>query len=1110
MDKSMNSHSRLPALGQIAPLALGLLVLGCSGGGSGGGGGGSIQVQSLNLAANSIWAINRPITIEFSSPVDFSTVNLNSINIRQISGTPAVGEFSLINPTTVQFQPLCPRLPDFSDSGLNVGGVEYEMRLVGNSPYSVRSTTGAALTTSEQRLFSTPNTLDPAGLFFDDVAGSPVPIVRLQNSTETEASYVEVGGDPAARVYFERILSGPGAGTVALAGGFQLPLNLLSDPTTKLAFMIVLNQPIDPSAANLSSSRIRVRYLDTTTTPTWKTISSLVTLVENCAGRGSLVRIEPLGSLPPGTELRCFIEPEFRDLVGETNSVTQSNFAPSSTLAAAGTIGDSLEEEFNVGGTAPGSREELNPPLGLPVADWGNGSLSTAFSFSGTGGPGGDFDWDVKAGQVFVLDTATTILVGGPNFAPTGQQVVVGGVLDLRNFRVALGGVLKIQGQTPVTILASGTVEIFGTIEISGTDSKGVSTLNTTNIPEPGAPGVAGGGTGGTGSPLTNASSPKGTNGQGAFAAPDLGGLGGQATFWTGGAGNVDARRGTGGGGGRFGGDQISPTTGIFDQTFIGLDAEPGFNNLFTGSPPPTGVVTGQFPPVGGAVGVSPFTDNNANNNFIGSVFDTTTSTVIAGELTRPWAGAGGGGGGDAIWSSGTPFPVLPFNPGEDEKGAGGGGGGGSLQILSLGKITFGAAGRINCRGGAGGGGENTNFVDRVGGGSGAGSGGHVILQTASKIDFSLATSTTQISILATGGQGGAGMGNQGGAQIGPGGAQETTPLADACPPGFPTTQCRGVISGAGGDGSPGVIQLHTPNGLLGQDILLPGNRTLFDLCKPRPVAASLTQRLIPSFGRSSVARSLWIPLGLSAFDPTGSPAFKVSTFDFGDVNTATGQVLTTNGVVNLGPPLLGPATIAVGPTLPFIDPSGRTIFMDATPLIGGAQEYFVNNPGLLKRSTLRLSQVGQPTNNVRFDVVSVVLDTTLVTPRLKITTSSSEAQLTSFSAPGGVAAELIPTYFRVKTNGVLGSLPNSAAVFLKFQVAPETPGGVPDTAAAVPPTPGSDVSVINAAQLAGPNPPRFRFVRFQVEFDIDRLNTGITPLTPLPSLDFLRLPFRH
>lgn len=1106
MDTPSIGVAQRKLLRRAAPLALGLLAFGCGGGGGGGGAGGNFQVDAVNLQANSVWLVNRPITIRFSKPVDFTTVNLNSINIRQLSGTPALGEFSLADPFTVSFQPLCPRLADFSDAGLVPGGISYELRLLGNSAFSVRSTDGSILQTADQRVFSTPNSFDPAALFFDAVTGPPVPVVRSVTSIATDATHVEIGGDPNSRVYFERANNG----VVSLENGFVLPLNLLSDATSSVAFLIAFNQPVDPSAQNLAPTRLRLEYFDQT--GTWRTVDANLSLEANCSGTGALVRLEPIGSLPPDAQLRLFLAPEFRDLVGETNSVTQTQFAPAETQPVTGVLADSLEEEFLVGNPDPGSTEDPAPNTGLPVADWGNGAVSTAFDFDGTGGVNGTFDWEVKAGQVVILDTTVTAIVGGPGFVPSEQQIVVGGVVDVRNFRVAQGGTLKVQGPNPMTLLASGTVEINGLIEISGADSRGVGSLGTTNIPEPGSTGIAGGGKGGTGSPLTNASSPRGGPGSGAFNQPDLGGQGGETTFWTGGGGSVDARRGTGGGGGRFGPDQFAAgSSTILDQKFIGLDAEKGFNNLFVPvgtQPAPIGAVTGQAPPLGGAVGPSPFVDPFSNNDFYGRSFDSTTGTITTGELTQPWAGAGGGGGGDAAFSNGAPFPVVPFDPSGDEKGAGGGGGGGSMQVLALGTIKFGSVGVIRCRGGTGGGGENTNFVDRVGGGSGGASGGHVVLQTAAKIDFTSATSTTQVSIFTTGGQGGAGKDDIGGAKIGQAGAQETVPNADACPVNTTQQPCLGPISGAGGDGSPGLIQLHTPNGLGGGDILLPAGRTLADLCKPTPINATATVRMLPTFGRASVARSIWVPMGLAGLDPNAvaAPFFKPSTLDFGGIDTVTGQVNVTGGVVDLGPVLLGPATVGVAPTLPNILPSGRTIVMDATPLIGGPQEYFLSNPGLLKRATLLLNQVGNPANNQRFDIATAVYVSTSVPPTLQLTMVSSDPLLTSFAAGGGVEASVIPTYFKIVTNGVKDALPSSAAVYLKFQAAPATAAGVPDTALAVPPIPGSDISVLNADL----NNANFRFLRFQIEFDIDTLGAGITPATPLPGVDFLRLPYRY
>ena len=371
----MNSFSCHSTLRRLAPILLGGLALCCGGGGGDGaaGSGSDFHVSYVSLAPGSTWLINRPITIEFDQPVNFGTVSLNSINIRQVGGTPAIGEFSLLNPTTISFQPLCPRLSDFSDAGLLPGGVQYELRILGQSAYSVRSTSGAILATSEQREFSTPNSIEPAELFFDTVAGAPNPVVRSEGSLATDASYVEIGSDPNSRAYFERAPTG----LVSLENGLLLPHNLLSDSATHVAFLIAFNQPVDPSNSNLDSSRVRLEYRKPTPPPGgWVPLVSHSTLEQNCAGTGSLVRIEPVGALPSGADLRVFLAPEFRDIVGQKSAFAQTAFAPASTTAALATQADSLEEEFTAGAGQPGSQEDQNLPLGLPLAQWGGGSLA--------------------------------------------------------------------------------------------------------------------------------------------------------------------------------------------------------------------------------------------------------------------------------------------------------------------------------------------------------------------------------------------------------------------------------------------------------------------------------------------------------------------------------------------------------------------------------------------------------------------------------------------------------------------------------------------------------------------------------------------------------------
>lgn len=872
-------------------LTLGTILTACSGGG---GGSETFRIIGVSMAPGyQGWQINRPIEVTFNQPVDFNSIDSNSINVRLVNGGPAMGEIFLENKSTVVWQPRCPTLDDFSDAGLKSGfnnGVpyQYELNIIGadkGALFPVRSTSGRALEQSESRLFTTPTAApnEPAFLFVDDAVGPPTPVVRTVGSAEQNASFLEVGGPGGTRHYFERPIFG---GAVTLNPPLAVPLNFLGDSSTQVALLLQFNQSVDPRSSNIQSIRLPWEFQDNL--GGWNRLVTDVTLEANCTQSGSTVRVQPRGIMPPMTNLRAVVSEEFKDLIGQKNLLPKNLFAPAVSSAAPAPLSDNYLEEFS----SP-DNDDATAPFAEPHAQWANGGLSAAFSFAGKGGLDGDFDWKVRPGEQIIFNSVNESIGGGPGFTVQKTQTVIGGVIDVRNLHIEAGGLVKFEGPNPITILASGDVLIEGTIEISGKASSGVGSLNTTNIVEPGATGHCGGGRGGTGSPLTTASSPKGANGFGAFDVVDGGGVGGEAC-WTLSA-KTDARRGAGGGGGRLGidvDDAASGVVGEWDQSKVGLDAEPGFNNI---DPTTNGATSGAGLCLGGAIGPAPFFDSDPTNDFFGTMFveggGVEPDKLIFGELKRPWAGAGGGGGGDAHRpkSPATTYPGA-WQIGGDEKGAGGGGGAGSLQILALGNITFNGAGRILCRGGSGGGGENTLFLNRVGGGSGGGSGGHVILQSAATIDFrgllDPVSTLISIGVLATGGQGGAGRADKGGAILSNGGPKEVGPTKDACPDvPVPQVGCKGPISGTGGDGSPGIVQLHTSRGLVGdgsggEDILINTGDVLADYVQPPPLCgtgAGPNQGdcyMVPAFGALSRARSEWIALGEGGFD-VGQPIYR-------------------------------------------------------------------------------------------------------------------------------------------------------------------------------------------------------------------------------------------
>lgn len=1147
-------------------LCAGLVAAACSGGGSGGSSSGFI-LDSTSLVDGSIWQINRPIVFGFSDDVDFATVNQNTITIRREGGAPAPGTFSLADARTVVFQPACPTKSDFSDAGFQPGGVHYEVLLRGSDSVStVKSTSGQPLATEQTLHLITPTSNLDTVLFVDPVTGPPRAVISPTGTYIQEGA----GDDPSLRTFFQpRVVPNADLGAETPAN-YRAPLNLYSDVNSHLEIVVVIDQPVSVSADNISPETVTLQYdLQTGPITTWATVPHDVTLVANCTETGAILRVVPIGILPQGRAVRVQLTSQFRDIVGSGNIVpiTVGSFTitqpvdPGTTTPGEGA--DEFLEEFNVGGSSAASLEDTVVAFPEPKAVWRGGKLTAAFAFDGTGGPpNGNFDWEIgnAAGgplETIFLDTTFAQIT---NSTQSAVQSVVNGRVDIRNLKIWPNGQLNIQGKNPCKILASGTVDIEGKILISGSSSRGVTSFNTAQIPDPGAAGQGGGGRGGQGSPLVSQSDPKGQDGYGAFDVAGKGGQGGESAWCT---GNIGCRRPGGGGGGTFGHDVLRKApnpNNCPEQTVIGLDAERGF--LGSPQPPPTGQTSGSalggpgHQAIGGDPGPSPFVDTDAlgpndKNDFWGTMF-TQTGELILGELTQPWAGAGGGGGGDSVQvlASEPSFPQVPYDVNNIQKGSGGGGGGGSLTIFALGTIKLSGFGSIDASGGTGNGGESTNGINRVGGGSGGGSGGHIILMTGSQIDLSevalpatedLYPSQQAGGLYAVGGQGGEGSGGTGGAGLGFGvfASTPTTPEFDALPPNSYPNSASGpqgpckfanntvgnanpaiVVQCAGGDGGPGLIQLHAPSLA---DILSPtgvGNADMFKCVKPNPVGSTVENvntpaawnQMLPVFSRNSKAQSKWISLGLATVKPgTSVPDPVEFMFEGTDTDGVGDQgfVLTTGSgssatVVGL-PPIFAPSggqVVTSEPSLPFITSDKRTIVFDRTTL---TDDIYARNPSLTRRFEVRLTQ-GSLVKT--FEVAAAALGDG---NELRLTVAGTGQPLFGFGAGTNVVVR--PRFFRVFTKlsssaaQVADSLPDSSTIKIEFQAAPATASGVPDET--VGNTHASDWVTDITLLNTHPNAPKFKFVRFRVSFDIVATGGQLSFSTPIPSLEFFRVPFR-
>ena len=1080
---------------------LALLIGACAGGGgSGKPAGDGFELVAISVPENAVWKINRPIEFVFSAPVDFQSVSSNTINIRTAGGIPTTGSFELkridfdgdgieetVEDDTVVFFPSCPTQPDYSDAGLKPGGETYVITVVGSpggGSNSVRSSNQQPLLRTQMRSFTTPNSSIASIVFVDSAAGAPVPVTRLEGTTRTvDVTYVEIGGDadPARRVFFE---FAPEDQTYAAVAGRSrsdalLPLNLYSDSTTRVAVMIAFNQAVDPSTTNISDRRLRLEHRDAS--GDWLPIDTRVELVSNCSGSGATVRLEPIGVLPSATLVRAVILPGFQDIVGDFQEIGLDRFAVArtavlnySTLNDPTVGADEFMESFDFGGDHLRSFEDRSALFDTPAARWDEGRLTAAFDFEGTGGPGGDFDWHIRAGEIFLFDTRSSTIIGGPGGAPFSTQYAFGGVVDVRNLVIEEGGVLRAQGQNTLQINATGTVRIDGELVVSGFNAKNVATLDSGHLPEIGGVGAAGGGRGGDASSRTTTSTPRGDTAEGPFGETGTGGRGGESGYARISLG-IDARRPGGGGGGKFAAD--------FDlvKQFEGRFAQNGY----AGNENSTGCVTRRKPALGGDAGSGPFLDGDPSNDFygvkpivtIGSTGEIELVDLVRGELNRVWGGYGGGGGGDALPS--TRCPTRGWTPASDEKGGGGGGGAGGVRIRALHEIVFGPMGKIQGRGGRGAAGENPK---RVGGSGGSGSGGHVILESAVRID--LTNGSPELAPILH-------INTRGGARV-----------AD--------TRFGADTDSWGGGGGTGVIQLHVPSisppsdDPSTSDIIVP--TAALDRADPfTSVTSSTAIQMIPTFGARSKARTRWIPLG----GASGTP--RPVQFVFDGVQTAPGanegEIVTSGERVPPLAALLGPEVID-GNTVSILSDEltlrigGASLDPLRSSSVGGvSSDIYLRTPALLRNFTLRLEDANNLSRFSEFDVASARFDESsgdldLLVEDLGITLASVAGETTT-------QFTLIPRFFRVRTGEKLDELPDSAFVRITFEGAGADELGQVDEANLLVPATG-DVSRFNALP-----PGELRFFRFEVEFDLDALGQGLSKDTKPIAVEFVRLPFR-
>lgn len=1163
---------------------------------------GAFKVESINLADGDIWALNRPIVINFNHPVDPASVGFTSIIIRPVSpgvqGHPVTGSFEILAGSggkTVVFRPACPTNSTFDNGAFVPGGYEYELALPTESSFGssvVRDRNGKQLSVGLSRRFFSPTPpTDP--LFIDTVVGPPV----LEE--------------------------------VVFPGG----LNLFTDPDG--AILLRFNQAIDASPGNLNADRIQVLYSAGTRDqipnptpadfPIINRVPGRLVLLDNCSSGGALVNFQVTGVLPPNRWLRVVVRANFSDVAGETGSADQTADHPLPTLAeyygdpsfdpTQETV-DEIQEEFLTAGSVDPDADTPTPP-----AEVVDGRVQASFDFPGVAVPA-DADFYLAPGTFLEVDTSGIQSVSDSN----GRIFTFeNGVLYVDDFTLDTGSTLRGKGDNPLVLYATGTVTLLGTLDVSGEDAQSPKALNAPRIPEPGAHGQCGGGDGGSASLETDQETRRGEPGDGPFGDTWGGGGGGEGAIqsWLAWADVTPDGKGDpitqaarqliagGGAGGNFAQtpnaavtwdrwpvpkdfDDAGPDVrfdrhtkfdpalnpGFLETWFLGAEdglrgtnynakvndppgvpgdpyttlppgtCMPGFPPFTTGpwgmedvgqevsdggtddadgfDPPWTGGDDPPFffglPELGpdpGFTNPPPFDVGGTEDDFWGRRFNA-DGTVTRGEFLAPWAGYGGGASGDTTivarmdldgdcfldpissffpdptWPNGTTVGYL--------KGAPGGGGGGQLLVMAIGPIILGPDTQVKANGGSGAGGESLWKTFNQVSGSGGGSGGHLVLHTAtgldlSRIDFgtgplaqgSITDPTADLGeaevVQAIGGRRGWAVSRL---ITLPSGAKDGN---------------SDFMAGRGGAGANGIIQIHVPDPA--QDIAwhpdieaavdwyIRGNSATAEVntdlledvldayTEPAPVV------LIPFYGPKSQVQSHWIDTGLALLRNPSSgtppyPDYGSALLHFQGTDTTTpgklGDVLTADGRVLPGPDLITGSTAGV--TF-----GAQSAVVDGAAGVFGLPRIFQLNPQLL----VGYDVVPDVTGTATFQVVDASYDP--AADRLVLTTRVADG---SMSSAVGSTWSLRQRFFRVDTSGFKDRLPANTLVRFEFQGADEgAPGSnLPDPASFT-------AWVADPALLKGK-----RFVRFRLTFDLDAQNLGVGLNSERPAVDYLKLPF--
>jgi hypothetical protein len=309
---------------------------------------------------------------------------------------------------------------------------------------------------------------------------------------------------------------------------------------------------------------------------------------------------------------------------------------------------------------------------------------------------------------------------------------------------------------------------------------------------------------------------------------------------------------------------------------------------------------------------------------------------------------------------------------------------------------------------------------------------------------------------------------------------------------------------GRGGAGANGVVQIHVPNPLT--DIVWPsaavngikayiGNPVNTDKLEDALAlfTAPTSSALIPFSSSASMVQSEWIDTGLAGLrlspdQDVGDwiyPDFASALHKFLGTSTVTGLVSVTNQKVN------PQAVVATGSTGDVeFDPYELRI-PNASTLFAAR---FLRSPAIMLGYDIYPKAAG----SAAFQIVGATYDRASDTLRLSSRTTDSPMEFAL--DPNSPIWSVREKYFRVETSGLRDSMPTSTAIRLEFQGADESAAGSNQPGA---PFPSAVTWATDLSTLKG-----YRYLRYRVTFDADAQSTGIDLNSPLPLIDYLKLPF--